>query len=562
MTRSSSTARLRATVVALAAAACSCSGPDEKQVAAGFVRVDGERLVDARGPVRLAAIRFENGVGTDEPTELEVHHDEHDYDRARDLGFDAVHFSLDLQRFIGEEAPFAPSETAFAFLDRNVEWAKSRGLRLVLSLDEPVGKAPEHCKDDATFFEPGDVMRERAVALWGAVAERYANETTIAGFQLLAGPTPDGSGERFQVLAREMIAAIRAADTGHLIIVPELEAIDCDYALRLHHRYVKLEDENLTYGVAFDWPRDFTAQALDPNAPAEAETYPDPGRLVVDWSPEHIQSLGWTDDSVPSPAALAPPPGESAWTYKEFGYIVPADPGYNLANVTLLSRNNRGTVCFDDISVEEYVDGAYRSVFHLDLESRHGWSLWEDGAGLGQEPWVPGTGLVTTGSNGTVGDASVCLGNTSSDASLGHDYLFEVESGRPYRVRYAIRGENSSPDGLSLVKLDFFAYDIEHRDREAMRRRLEARVKSSAVDGEQKPAALYVYSVGTGRPSFEHGGDTWVKDVLAFTRERGISFAYRAYRGPGYGLFSSGSGAVGPESQNLLLAELFAEILR
>jgi endoglucanase len=562
MTRSSSRVPRRVAVVALAAAACACSDPHAKQGAAGFVRVSGERLVDERGPVRLSAIRFENGVGTDEPPALETHHDERDYDRARDLGFDTVHFSLDLKRFIGEEAPFALNDAAFAFLDRNLEWAKSRRLRLVLSLDEPVGKTPEHCKDDSTFFEPGDVTRERAVLLWGSVAERYADATTIAGFQLLAAPTPEESGERFQALASEMIAAIRAADTEHLIIVPELEAIDCDYALRQHQRYVTLEDENLTYGFAFDWPRDFTAQALDPNAPREPETYPDPAQLVVDWSSDDIVSKGWTEDTVPSRDELALKPAETSWTYKEFGYVIPAEPEYNLANVTLLSRNNRGTVCFDDIRVEEYVDEEYRTVFELDLESQHGWSLWEDAAGFGQAPWLPGTGVVSTGSDGAVGNASVCLGNTSSDASLGHDYLFVVESGRIYRVRYAIRGENSSPDGLSLVKLDFFAYDVEHRDREAMRRRLDARVKSSVVDGEQKPAALYVYSVGTGRPSFEHGGETWVRDALAFMRERGVSFAYRAYRGPGYGLFSNDGGPVDPEGQNQRLTELFAESLR
>jgi len=108
------------------------------------------------------------------------------------------------------------------------------------------------------------------------------------------------------------------------------------------------------------------------------------------------------------------------------------------------------------------------------------------------------------------------------------------------------------------VKLDFYDYrhELEFRDRPALTRRLEAHAERARAAG----APLYLYSAGTGRPSFEHGGREWARDVLLFARERGISFAYRAYRGDDYGLYADGDGPVDPASMNSSLAELFGEL--
>lgn len=530
-----------------ALAALACSDPE-----VGFVHVEKGRLADGHGPVTLSAIRFENWVGRSDAPALEAHHDEADYERARALGFDTVHLSLGLDRFVQEDSPFLPDEAALAFLDRNVAWAKAHNLRLVFSLEEPAGEAPEACREVAELWEPGP-ERDRVLALWGAVAERYASETTVAGYQILTSPTPSVSRRRFESLSLDVIATIRNVDAHHLLIVPEVAAVECDYALTLDERFVDLPDENLAYGLAFDWPRDFTAQGLTERGTLLEERYPDRQRLVVDWSPEHITSRGWTDDSVPSATSLALTPSETSWTRKVFGYV-PVAPELEVANVALLSRDNLGTVCFDEIVVEAYVDGAYEVVFELDIESHHGWFLWENGGSSDDARWLPGTGRVTTGADGSIGEASVCLSGTTSDASLGHDYLFAIEHGRPYRVSYSIRGEDSAASSLSLVKLDFYSYepDLEYRDADAMAWRLDERLAHAA----RKGAPVYVYSIGTSRASFEHGGARWVADALGWARRRGVSFAYRAYRGSEYGLFENEDGPVDPDSMNATLAAL------
>ena len=62
--------------------------------------------------------------------------------------------------------------------------------------------------------------RQRTVALWRAIAERYHDRTIVAGYDLINEPLPPiGKEGMLDELTEQIAAAIREVDPYHLIVV-------------------------------------------------------------------------------------------------------------------------------------------------------------------------------------------------------------------------------------------------------------------------------------------------------------------------------------------------------
>jgi hypothetical protein len=112
-------------------------------------------------------------------------------------------------------------------IDRLIGWCRRHGLWAVLDLHgAPGGQTGTNIDDSPRslpdLFLVSGAHRERTIGLWAQLAERYRDETVVAGYDLLNEPLPHEYGERFGPdlvsLYRDMTAAIRAVDPNHLLI--------------------------------------------------------------------------------------------------------------------------------------------------------------------------------------------------------------------------------------------------------------------------------------------------------------------------------------------------------
>lgn len=139
---------------------------------------------------------------------------ESDLAKIVELGFNSVRVPVSW-RLLEDDA-------GWRVLDRLIDDCEKRRLYVVLDLHAaPGGQSRLFICDpgkagDAVWNSPDSQLR--TIALWQAIAQRYRDRTTVAGYDLLNEPMAPG-GTALVDLYHRIIAAIRAVDPQHLIIL-------------------------------------------------------------------------------------------------------------------------------------------------------------------------------------------------------------------------------------------------------------------------------------------------------------------------------------------------------
>lgn len=138
-------------------------------------------------------------------------------------GFDHVRLPLSWRLLIRVDGTLI--EDGFVHLDRFIDACARHGLGVVLDLHAaPGGQTGSNIDDSAglpeLFLDPH--WRRLTVRLWRAIAERYAQSTTVLAYDLLNEPLPyhwaDDFGDDLMGLYRELTAAVREVDQHHLLM--------------------------------------------------------------------------------------------------------------------------------------------------------------------------------------------------------------------------------------------------------------------------------------------------------------------------------------------------------
>jgi aryl-phospho-beta-D-glucosidase BglC (GH1 family) len=115
--------------------------------------------------------------------------------------------------------------TAFPLLDRVIAWCRERHLWVILDMHcAPGGQTGTNIDDSWGYpwlFE-SDEQQQLAVGFWRSIAQRYADEPTVLGYDLLNEPIPPPVAQlnpRLEPLYRKITEAIRQVDTNHVIIL-------------------------------------------------------------------------------------------------------------------------------------------------------------------------------------------------------------------------------------------------------------------------------------------------------------------------------------------------------
>ncbi len=509
----------------------------------GFIRRSGTSLVDEKGAtVLLRGVAFGNNVWSNPSAPNPNHHAERDFERIASWGMNAVRFCLNYRLFEDDETPYEYKQSGWDWVDQNVAWAKAHGVRLILNLHVPQGGFQSNGEGSALWSNAEN--QNRFVALWRAIAERYADEPTVAGYDLLNEPRPTTSRSQWRELATRATSAVREVDERHLIFVERTNSVGDDWGNDSEMNFFLVPDDNVVYEFHFYEPFEYTHQFASWVMRGEGGKYPDESLI----SSAGLGFYLWSYEPAPPPYLVA---GDSDWMLYESQPYKIVDPKIKAIGVTLMSELNSGTAWFDDVTVKEYDEAGklVGTIYESDLENLDGWYFWKAGS----------SGSAAVSSEAHSGAASLSISGTDHDASLSGTWRFVPKPGHSYSVSVWMKGKGvgkeSRPDPRgswtqvtrALARLDYFTAQGSVLSRN--KGSLEASLGAYAAWGKKHDVPLYLGEFGLMHQCFENerGGSAWVSDVLDITRDLGLNFTYHTYHEVNFGIFLSEASTTLPE---------------
>lgn len=166
-----------------------------------------------------------------------------------------------------ETEPYTYDLEGVAYLDKVIRWAKKYGIWVILDFHAaPGGQSCDwHCDSDGRArLWTSNAYQKRTAALWAFLADRYRNNETVAGYDIL-NESVHSDTKQLNDLYRRIIKAIRQVDRNHILFVEGNNwAIDLD-CLDV------IEDDNVCLSIHYYEPLDYSFNFV-PNM-----TYPLPG---------------------------------------------------------------------------------------------------------------------------------------------------------------------------------------------------------------------------------------------------------------------------------------------
>ena len=176
---------------------------------------------------------------------------EADIQRIARLGYNSVRPALNSRLFLTINGKTDYTKEGFLLLDNLVAWCKTNGVYVIIDMHAAPGGQTGQNIDDSANDQPELFMerkyQDQLVALWKAIALRYKDEPTVAGYDLLNEPLPERTGAakaykaRVEPLYKRITKAIRKVDPKHIIIVEGVDWAN-DWSI-----FTKPFDKNLVY---------------------------------------------------------------------------------------------------------------------------------------------------------------------------------------------------------------------------------------------------------------------------------------------------------------------------
>lgn len=135
---------------------------------------------------------------------------------------------------------------------------KKRNIYLILDFHCPYGAFGTQSQGTWPIWTNSDVQNA-FVSTWKEIAEKYKNETIVAGYDLMNEPAlPVDGKQEYANLMQKTINKIREVDPNHLLIVEAAVGIEGDDKSWTRPTWVKVEEENIMYSFHFYDPLTYT----------------------------------------------------------------------------------------------------------------------------------------------------------------------------------------------------------------------------------------------------------------------------------------------------------------
>lgn len=139
-----------------------------------------------------------------------------------DAGLNSIRIPVNYRHLEDDDHPFEVKEDGFRHLDRVIRSCAARGISAVIDLHALPGAQNHDWHSDnpthrALFWEHRH-FQDRVVHLWEAIADRYKDDVSVAGYNLINEPA-DESREVVGPFYDRLVAAVRAVDSRHMLFV-------------------------------------------------------------------------------------------------------------------------------------------------------------------------------------------------------------------------------------------------------------------------------------------------------------------------------------------------------
>ena len=107
----------------------------------------------------------------------------------------------------------------YAIVDKLIQWCRKNSIYIVLDMHAaPGGQTPYFIADPSgTSLWKSEENKQQTLLLWKSIADKYKNETVIAGYDLLN--EPDIKTTDLIDLYKKIVQSIRSIDTHHLLLI-------------------------------------------------------------------------------------------------------------------------------------------------------------------------------------------------------------------------------------------------------------------------------------------------------------------------------------------------------
>lgn len=166
-------------------------------------------------------------------TWLANHFTRTDVDSMKAWGFNSVRVAMHYKWFTPPiEEELIPGENTWRFkgfqmIDNLLDWCEANEMYLILDLHGAPGG--QGANTDISDYDPSkpslwesQANKDKTVALWRKLAERYANEPWIGGYDLINETNwtfPEGNNSQMRELFGRITDAIREVDPNHIIFI-------------------------------------------------------------------------------------------------------------------------------------------------------------------------------------------------------------------------------------------------------------------------------------------------------------------------------------------------------
>jgi endoglucanase len=527
--------------------ACRPSEAEEAEPPTGaFLRQAGSQIVGPDGkPIQLKGVAFGNEVWSNKEVP-NTHHTEADFVRVKEMNMNTIRFYLNYRTFENDAAPYQYKAAGWEWLDLNVAWAKKHGIYLIFNMHIPQGGFQSLGEGDALWNQPEN--QNRLVALWKAIAARYANEPQVAGYGLVNEPVPTQSLAQWQQLAQRLVNEMRQVNPNHLIFIEKPIYVKGQNQEDANFNFPVVSGSNLVYEYHYYDPIEYTHQLFGWANLGDGGSYPDPERLIG-----QVPELEWYTGTFDNPSLRT---GNSDWTYLEGVKYKVTDPKMKVANATLVGAQVGGRVYFDDLVIKVY-DPAGQfvkdvAVYSLD-DLDQGWGYWSSN----------GSGRMGLANQGRSNGKSLYIEGATGDCSMSSWRNFFVP--RPnysYQISGWMRGENVAAGASCKLRIDFSNTSGQVLTRN--RAGLEDRVQRYKKWADARQVPLYLGEFGLGIHCFQNnkGGLQWVSDMVDIALANQLPFTYHSYHEDGFGLYFGYGTLPDPNRVNQPLIDLLREKLR
>lgn len=511
-----------------------------------FIVREGNKLTVGKGgpEIYLRGICFGNLVWDNIAIPIN-HHSEIDFKRVKSMGMNTVRFYMNYRTFENESAPYQYKQTGWDWIDKNIAWAKTQGVYLILNIHVPQGGFQSQCKGEALWTNAEN--QNRVVALWKAIAQRYHNEPQIAGYDLINEPTPKASATQWNSLAQRLIDSIRTVDKNHLLISERAIAVNCDYSSNDgNFNFPILKEDNLMYTVHFYEPYTFTHQLQDWAGTGEGGKYPDEN-VVMAPADASFAIGNYSNPSLPS--------GTTDWTYsKGKPYLVLSDTLFIGRPVFYGHQLSTGVAYYDDITVNEVdrLGNVIRQIARDSFSLKPNIWFWSE----------KNDGNMGTSTSGHGDDFSITNTGTSGYSSITcPDFTFKAEKGKYYAINGWIKGTDI-PDGATVSISTEFSYSP---SRSPVQTRNKDFLRKAILHYSQYPREhnypVYFGEFGLSRACYENGrgGANWTKDMMDIFDSLGYHFTYHDYHEDGFGLYTGWNSPIDSSTVNQDLKKTFED---